>query len=88
MDRFDVCRCARQTMEMRGDLLNWFGELEPGTYELAAGYEHGALRAVSTPVPLRVLPARAVSVSGALGICPGLSHHCLIGTVSHEVLDH
>ena len=56
---------ARQTMEVQEDLLSWSGELAPGTYELVAGYEHGALRAVSAPVPLRILPARAVSVSGA-----------------------
>lgn len=46
-----------QTLTMRGDLLSWVGELEPGPHQITATYTGEMLPAESKPVTLNVLPA-------------------------------
>jgi hypothetical protein len=48
---------AKQSVELRGDLLSWFGELPPGTHQITATYYGNLLLAESPPVTLRVVPS-------------------------------
>jgi hypothetical protein len=49
-----------QKLELRDDLLSWFGELEPGTYQITA---RTGLDTVSAPVALKVLRANPQSLT-------------------------
>ncbi|MCH7807601.1 MAG: hypothetical protein IIB60_00110 [Planctomycetes bacterium] len=49
-----------QAMSLRDDLLSWFGELEPGTFQVTARHGKGT---ISDAVPLEVLPANPVLVT-------------------------
>lgn len=51
---------AGQDMSLHDDLLSWFGELEPGSYQVTA--RHGK-EAVSAPADLKVLPAAPLLLS-------------------------
>ncbi|MGA2498905.1 MAG: hypothetical protein ABSH20_14275 [Tepidisphaeraceae bacterium] len=43
-----------QKLELKDDLLGWFGELAPGTYTVAARYERGLMGLHSPPVTFRI----------------------------------
>jgi len=55
-----ITLAPRQKLQLQGDLLSWFGDMEPGEYTVTARHAYGA---ESKPVPLKVLPARAISAS-------------------------
>jgi hypothetical protein len=70
-----------QKLELRGDLLEWFGELEPGKYQIQAAH---AFEEFSEPAPLTILPAKPGFASlpryaglGQLTPMPGTWTHVL-----------
>ncbi len=52
-----------QKLQLRDDLLSWFGELPPGDYQITAVYEGALHHAVSEPAALKVLPSSVIQAS-------------------------
>lgn len=51
---------SKHSLSARGEILEWFGELEPGDYQIHAEHIY-LLESGSEPVKLRVLPAKPTS---------------------------
>ncbi|MFI5379346.1 MAG: hypothetical protein ACHRHE_08615 [Tepidisphaerales bacterium] len=54
-----------QKLELREDLLGWFGELAPGAYNVSAKYERGLMGLQSPPVAFRIHPIAPVALDTA-----------------------
>lgn len=50
----------KATLSTRGDLLEWLGEIPPGTYQLRAHYDAMLLECESAPVTVTVRPASII----------------------------
>ena len=51
------------SLDLDGDLLGYFGGIEPGDYQVTAEYSGHTLIALSAPAALRVLPANPVAAT-------------------------
>ncbi|MGC9323808.1 MAG: hypothetical protein ACP5G0_03565 [Desulfomonilia bacterium] len=74
-----------ETMELRGDLLEWFGPVPPGDYHLRITYS-GIMRSIeSEPAALRILPV-AIEESTVSG-CPRFGDTPLAAAWTHRDKD-
>lgn len=67
-----------ERLELRGDLLEWFGAVKPGQYQVQATYTGIFREARSGPLSLTVLPV--VIESAAISRCGGLRNDAPIAT--------
>ena len=63
-----------ESLAQSGDVLQWLGELEPGTYEITAQHRGAAEMIVSQPVQLTVHPAKPIALSTPRSGPRGLNH--------------
>ena len=75
-----------KSLELRGDLLSWFGRIAPGEYKLSVMYQGIMREAESAPVRLRVLPAAIRMASVPKCGCQPLDQP-LTAAFSHEQTD-